>query len=135
MSLFGDSDTEFLAGVKRGLGLDAMLPPDAAKRAPDFLSTELTLRLKRSPVTFHLKVQVTGSGDPSRDPTKAWPDTRGIVDLGVITLTRVVPDSDEVEKKLLFMPTALTDGIEASDDPLIELRGGAYAVWFSRRNP
>jgi catalase len=110
-------------------------PADAAKRAPDFLSTELTQRLKRGPVTFHLKVQVAGSGDPTRDPTKAWPETRGIVDLGVITITRVVPDSDEAQKKLLFIPTALTDGIEASDDPLIELRGGAYAVSFSRRNP
>jgi catalase len=110
-------------------------PADAAKRAPDFLSTELTQRLKRGPVTFHLKVQVAGSGDPTRDPTKAWPETRGIVDLGVITITRVVPDSDEAQKKQLFIPTALTDGIEASDDPLIELRGGAYAVSFSRRNP
>jgi hypothetical protein len=29
----------------------------------------------------------------------------------------------------------LIDGIEASDDPLIELRGNAYPVSFSRRNP
>jgi catalase len=110
-------------------------PADAAKRAPDFLSSELTQRLKRGPVTFHLKVQVAGSGDPTRDPTKAWPDTRGIVDLGVITIARVVPDSDEAQKQLLFLPTLLTDGIEASDDPLIALRGGAYPVSFSRRNP
>jgi len=33
----------------------------------------------------------------------------------------------------LFLPTALIDGIEASDDPLIQLRGAAYAVSFSRR--
>jgi catalase len=110
-------------------------PADAAKRAPDFLSSELTQRLKRGPVTFHLKVQLAGSGDPTRDPTKAWPDTRGVVDLGVITIARVVPNSDEAQKQLLFLPTALTDGIEASDDPLIALRGGAYAVSFSRRNP
>ena len=110
-------------------------PADAAKRAPDFLSTELTQRLKRGPVTFHLKVQVAGSGDPTRDPTKAWPDTRGVVDLGVITITRLAQDSSEAQKKLLFLPTALTDGIEASDDPLIELRGAAYPVSFSRRNP
>jgi catalase len=32
-------------------------PADAAKRAPDFLSTELKQRLKRGPITFHLKVQ------------------------------------------------------------------------------
>jgi catalase len=110
-------------------------PADAAKRAPDFLSTELTQRLKRGPVTFHLKVQVAGSGDPTRDPTKAWPDTRGIVDIGVITITRLAQDSSEAQKKLLFLPTALTDGIEASDDPLIELRGAAYPVSFARRNP
>jgi catalase len=110
-------------------------PADAAKRAPDFLSTELKQRLKRGPVTFHLKVQVAGSGDPTRDPTKAWPDTRGIIDLGVITITRLAQDSSEAQKKLLFLPTALTDGIEASDDPLIELRGAAYPVSFARRNP
>jgi catalase len=44
-----------------------------------------------------------------------------------------VPDSDEAQKTLLFLPTQLIDGIEASDDPLIGLRGGAYAVSFSRR--
>jgi catalase len=110
-------------------------PADAAKRAPDFLSTELKQRLKRGPITFHLKVQVAGSGDPTRDPTKAWPDTRGIIDLGVITITRLAQDSSEAQKKLLFLPTALTDGIEASDDPLIELRGAAYPVSFARRNP
>ena len=29
----------------------------------------------------------------------------------------------------------LTDGIEQSDDPLIDVRNGAYAVSYSRRNP
>ena len=68
---------------------------------------------------------MAGTGDPTRDPTKPWPDRRGIVDLGVITIARVVSNSDEAQKQLLFLPTALTDGIEASDDPLIALRGGA----------
>jgi catalase len=58
-----------------------------------------------------------------------------VVDLGVLTITRAVPDSDEAQKKLLFLPTNLIDGIDASDDPIIPIRGGAYAVSFSRRNP
>ena len=41
----------------------------------------------------------------------------------------------EAEKKLLFLPGQLTDGIEESDDPLIDIRNGAYALSFSRRNP
>jgi catalase len=112
-----------------------LTPADAAKRGPDFLSTELTERVKRGPVTFHLKAQLAGTGDPTRDPTKAWPATRSVLDLGVLTITRAVPDSDAAQKKLLFLPTNLIDGIEESDDPLIDIRGGAYAVSFSRRNP
>jgi catalase len=40
----------------------------------------------------------------------------------------------EAEKKLLFMPTSLTDGIELSDDPLPSARAATYAVSFARRN-
>jgi catalase len=36
---------------------------------------------------------------------------------------------------LLFLPGQLIDGIEPSDDPLIDARTSAYAVSFSRRNP
>ena len=59
----------------------------------------------------------------------------GVVELGVLTIDKAVPDSLEAQKKLLFLPGQLTDGIEPSDDPLIGLRDGAYAVSFSRRNP
>jgi len=53
----------------------------------------------------------------------------------VLTIDRAVPNSAEVEKKLLFLPGQLTDGIEESDDPLIDVRNGAYALLsFSRRN-
>jgi catalase len=112
-----------------------LTPADAAKQAPDFLSSELVDRLKHGSVAFHLKVQLAGAGDQTRDPTKAWPASRPVVDLGVLTITRAVPDSDAAQKQLLFLPTQLIDGIDASDDPLIAIRGGSYAVSFSRRNP
>jgi len=112
-----------------------LMPADAATRAPDFLETELTDRLNHGSITFQLKAQLAGAGDPTADPTKPWPETRPVVDLGVLTITAAVPDSDEAQKKLLFLPTNLIDGIEPSDDPLIAVRGGAYAVSFSRRNP
>jgi catalase len=110
-------------------------PADAAKRAPDFLTADLTNRLQHGKVTFHLKAQLATAGDQTQDPAKAWPDNRRVVDLGTLTITRAVPDSDEAQKKLLFLPTNLIDGIEASDDPLINIRASAYAVSFSRRNP
>jgi catalase len=52
----------------------------------------------------------------------------------VLTLTSVVPNSAEAERKLLFLPTNLTPGIELSDDPLPSVRAGAYGVSFGRRS-
>src|SRR5579872_194792 len=108
---------------------------DAAKQAPDFLMEELPQRLKQAPVTFHLKAQLAAADDPTKDPTKPWPENRKVVDLGVLTIDRTAENSAEDQKKLLFLPGQLTDGIEQSDDPLIDVRTAAYAVSFSRRNP
>ncbi len=108
---------------------------EAASKAPDFLMDELPQRLKSGPVTFHLKAQLAVPGDPTNDATKPWPDDRKAVDLGVVTIVKAAANSLEAQKPLLFLPGALTDGIEESDDPLIDVRDGAYAVSFSRRNP
>jgi catalase len=62
-----------------------------------------------------------------------WLDSREVIDLGTLTLDKVVPDSDAAQQKLLFLPGRLTVGIEPSDDPLIAARDGAYAVSFGRR--
>ncbi|VTZ21182.1 Catalase-related peroxidase (fragment) [Methylocella tundrae] len=110
-------------------------PKAAADKKPDFLIDELPSRLKAGPVTFHLKAQLAAPGDQTKDGSKPWPADRKVVDLGVLTIDKAVPDSLEAQKKLLFLPGALTDGIEQSDDPLVDTRDGAYAVSFSRRNP
>jgi len=106
---------------------------DAAKQSPDFLVDELPKRVAQKPVVFHLKAQLAEPGDQTKDASQPWPDDRKVVDLGTLTLDKNVPDSLAAQKKLLFMPTALTDGIELSDDPLPVIRAGAYAVSFSRR--
>jgi catalase len=108
---------------------------DAAKQSPNFLVDELPERLKRGPITFHLRAQLAAVDDSTKDPTIPWPSDRKVVELGVLTIDKAVPNSAEAEKKLLFLPGQLTDGIEESDDPLIDIRNGAYALSFSRRNP
>jgi catalase len=111
-----------------------LVASDAAKQPPNFLMDELPERLKRGPVTFHLRAQLAAAGDSTKDPTIAWPNDRKVVELGILTIDKAVPNSAEMEKKLLFLPGELTDGIEESDDPLIDVRNGAYALSFSRRN-
>ncbi|MGH6846858.1 MAG: catalase family peroxidase [Methylocella sp.] len=108
---------------------------EAAKKAPDFLIDELPARIAWAPVTFHLKAQLASSGDSTKDASTPWPNSDEIIELGVLTIDKSVSDSLEAQKKLLFLPGNLIEGIEPSDDPLIGVRDGAYAVSFSRRNP
>ncbi|MDP4006850.1 catalase family peroxidase [Methylobacterium sp. NEAU K] len=114
-------------------GEDLLAPEAAEKQPPDFLMEEIRTRLAKGPVSYRVLAQLAQPGDPTADATKAWPDDRPTVDMGTLTLAKPVADSADAEKALLFMPNALADGIEVSDDPLIDARVQAYAVSFGRR--
>jgi catalase len=99
---------------------------------PDYLTTEIRERVRRDPVTFKLFLQVAAPDDKIDDPSIAWPDARKKVELGTLTITNAVADSQTAEKKLLFMPGTLVPGIQAAD-PMIAARSAAYIVSLSRR--
>jgi catalase len=101
---------------------------DAKAKSADFLFDELRTRLAKEPAKFRLVVQLPGLGDPTNDSSIVWPDDRKTVDLGTITITSVVADSDAAQKALAFDPILLTDGIEESDDPLPEVRSSVYGI-------
>ena len=109
-------------------------PEEAAKLSPDYLFEDLSKRIAQRSLVFHLKAQLAEPGDQTKDASQPWPQDRKVVDLGVLTLTKVVPNSLEAQKKLLFLPTNLTPGIELSDDPLPSVRAAAYGVSFGRRS-
>ena len=100
--------------------------------APDYLSSEIRERVRRSPAEFKLLLQVAEKDGKIDDPSIAWPDTRKQIELGTITITKAVADSQAAEKKLLFMPGAVVPGIEAAD-PMIAARSASYIVSLSRR--
>jgi catalase len=124
----------FRTQILPALGVDHLTPEAAAKESPTFLMDEMRARLGKEKVSYRLLAQLAEPGDPVTDATKAWPDSRKTVELGTITLTKVADDSAAAEKALLFLPGNLTDGIEPSDDPLIDARNQAYAVSFGRRS-
>ena len=113
-------------------GSHLLTKEQASKMGPDYLTTEIRERVRRSPAKFKMLVQVADQGDKIDDPTIAWPDTRKTIELGTITITKAVADSHAAEKKLLFVPGALVPGIEAAD-PMIAVRSAAYIVSLSRR--
>jgi catalase len=114
-------------------GAEFLGAEEAAKRPPDFLIDELVQRLARGSAKFRIVVQLAGAGDKVDDATEVWPDDRPTVELGVLSLTGKVADNDAAQRALAFDPLHLVDGIEASDDPLLEVRSAAYAVSRRRR--
>jgi len=107
---------------------------EAAKQPANFLFAELRERLSKGPIQFRLMVQLAADGDPVGDPTVVWPDDRMQTELGKLTITRRMADTDEVQRKISFDPARLPDGIEPGD-PLIEVRSAVYAIAARRRLP
>jgi catalase len=83
---------------------------------------ELAERLRTEPVSFTLNVQFAECGDPTDDPTRAWPDTRPEIAAGRLDLTGPVSD-EQFWNNHMFDPTRLGPGIELSDDPVLVCRG------------
>jgi len=67
------------------------------------------------------------------DATIHWPADRPVVELGTITLTSLVEDNAAEQKQIIFDPIPRVDGIEPSDDPLLELRAAIYLISGRRR--
>lgn len=117
-----------VAGEKR------LSPEDLKARSATFLMDDIKARAAAGAAKFQLVAQVGGKDDPTNDVLKSWPEDRKLVTLGELSITTPASDSGSAEKGLVFLPTNLADGVEASDDPLIAARAGAYAESFSRRS-
>jgi catalase len=109
-------------------------PDDATKRDANFLRAELESRLRNGPVVFRLLLQLAGEGDPTDDVTALWPADRPLVELGRLEITAISPTSAADERRLVFDPTNLTDGIDLSGDPILLARSEAYSISFDRRS-
>ena len=110
--------------------LDAAL---VAKAAPDYLMDELPQRIAKSAVQYRLLAQVASDTDQTIDGSQVWPAERSVVELGTLSLTGTPVEQVLAQKALLFNPLLLPAGIEASADPVLLARPGAYAVSYGQR--
>jgi catalase len=114
-------------------GEQSLSKQQLAGTSKDYLEQEIGSRVAGAPVRFVLQVQVAEAGDRIDDPSIAWPASRPVVKLGELSITRLVPDSDGAEQRLMFTPTAVADGIEPAD-PMIAMRGASYGLSYGRRH-
>jgi catalase len=109
-------------------------PDDASKRSANFLREELESRLRNGPVVFRLLLQLAGESDPTDDVTTLWPADRPLVELGRLEVTGLSPTGATDERRMVFDPTNLTDGIDLSADPILLARSAAYSISYNHRS-
>jgi catalase len=114
-------------------GIDHLDQASAAARGPNFLFDELAERVAKGPIGFRILVQVANNGDTVDDATVHWPEDRPLLELGEVSLTAPVPDSEHEQKHIIFDPIPRVNGIDPSDDPLLELRAAIYLISGRRR--
>ena len=108
---------------------------DATAKGKDvnFLFDDLTRRLSAGPISFRIVVQIANEDDVVDNATIHWPEDRSLINFGKLTLTGTVPDDAREQKQIIFDPIPRVDGIEPSDDPLLELRAAIYLISGRRR--
>jgi catalase len=112
----------------------AHLDDEAVKaKGADYLFSEIKERLATSPVRYAVKLQLAAPGDVVDDATIPWPADRPIATLGTLELTAAVPDDAKEQQKIIFDPIPRVQGIEPSEDPLLELRAAIYLISGRRR--
>jgi len=113
---------------------EKLLTDDELKSSPpNFLEQALIERTKKGPVRWDMMVSIGEPGDTEDNPTIAWPDTRKQIKAGTLTLSSATPQKGAECEKINFDPLVMADGIEATNDPILQFRSQAYAVSFSKR--
>lgn len=110
-------------------GERALTANEAAHQPDNYLQDELELRLKDHPAVFQLAAVFGEEGDPTDDPTRAWPEDRRRIDLGRLYITELIDEPDG----LVMDPTVIPPGMALSDDPILNFRRAAYADSHHRR--
>jgi catalase len=110
-----------------------VLSAEAVKKEdPDYLSKDLEKRLKEGSIGFRILAQEAAEGDVTDDATVHWPADRPVVSLGHIKLESLLENNAEKQKYFILDPIPRVQGVEPSDDPLLEMRAALY-LWSGKQ--
>ena len=139
---FGINSVKFTNAMGRSAFVRYRLAPHAAEHylTPDerkaqsgsYLQDEIAQRITKGSIVFDLLAQIGETGDKVEDPSIAWPESRKLIKLGVITLTKLPDNPDAAQKTLLFLPGQPHPGVEPAD-PMLIMRNAAYPISLGQR--
>jgi|SRR5581483_2769042 catalase len=119
--------------IRPNAGTEYLSNEAAAAKSPNFLFDELGPRLTKEPVKLGIFVQMAEPGDDVADASTTWPAGRTEIPFGTVTLTARVDDQAPERRKIIFDPLPRVDGIDASGDPLTQVRADIYLLSGRRR--
>lgn len=112
---------------------DHYLSPGAlATKGPNYLSQEIIERIGKGPIRFTWFAQIAEAGDKIADPSVAWPESRKLIKLGIITIDKPSSNSPLADRSLIFLPGSTPPGIAAAD-PMLTIRNAAYVLSAGER--
>lgn len=111
-------------------GVQTLSEEEVKGKSETYLFDEIPRRLEGSGIQFKLLAQVAQAGDPTDDATAHWPEDREVVELGTVELKEILSEeeSGKLEKYVIFDPIPRVEGVEASDDPLLDVRAAVYLI-------
>lgn len=98
------------------------------------LFDELDQRLATGTIAFDLVIELAEPGDILDDATHLWPEGRTRVPIGRLTLDRQTSEDEIGDPVMNHDPSMLVDGIEATDDPILQIRRGVYEASAALRS-
>lgn len=99
----------------------------------NFLEHQLINRSEKSPIKWDMLVTLGRPDDEQNNPTIAWPDNRKEIKAGTLTISKSMVQKGAKCENINFDPLFLSDGIEATNDPILLFRSPSYAISFSKR--
>lgn len=109
-------------------GVEHLDEAAAQAKSPNYLFDEIAHRVAAGPIRFDIHVQVANESDTVDDATIHWPENRPLIHFGTLALTAQAPDNTSQQQRIIFDPIPRVDGVEPSDDPLLELRAAVYLL-------
>jgi catalase len=109
-----------------------LAPEERKAKSGSYLQDEIVQRAAKEPIVFDWYAQMSEKGDAIEDPSIAWPDTRKLVKLGTLSLTRQPSDLKAADRTLVFLVGQPHPGVEPAD-PMLVLRNAADPISFGER--
>jgi len=103
--------------------------------APNYLEDDLEQRFPSKPIVFTIQAHIADANDVLDDATVPYKST-SFVTVGKLTFNAVADDNVAQQKQIAFSPNPELGGVKgiaASQDPLIQVRKGVYAISAEQR--